>query len=80
MVLHSLTLFPFLPEESEQRSYAAAFKIIACERIASDYNEIEIVETFKTNRSDVLEKIEFIEELEGLVFKHGLPHFSETDR
>ncbi|WP_210340911.1 tetratricopeptide repeat protein [Alkalicoccobacillus gibsonii] len=80
MVLHSLTLFPFLPEESEQRSYAAAFTIIACERIASDYNEIEIVETFKTNRSDVLKKIEFIEELEGQVFRHGLPHFHETDR
>ncbi|MFK3938972.1 tetratricopeptide repeat protein [Alkalihalobacillus sp. NPDC078783] len=79
MVLHSLTIFPFLPEETEQRSYAAAFTMIACERIASDYNEMEIVEAFKTNRSDVLEKIEFVEELEGQVFRYGLPHFTETD-
>lgn len=79
MVLHSLSVFPFLPEESEEKGYAAAFTIIACERIASDYNEMEIVEAFKTKRSEVLEKIEFIEELEGQVFRHGLPHFSETD-
>lgn len=79
LIMHLLIIFPFLPEQDEIYTYAAALHLLASERLGLTSNEESLALHYGCSLSDILEQTAVIEELEGKIFKQDDINYKHED-